>query len=127
HFDGNPISPGIMAWNGTTWQSVGAGFDGGVDALTSWAPTASSAPQLIAGGDFADSGSATLNSVGRFNGSSWQAFSQQAPGAQVFALTQFGSLLVGAGSFTVATGTGSPANIATWDGIALEPLGSGMN
>jgi hypothetical protein len=127
---GLPISHGIMRYDGTTWQSVGAGFDGPVNAVISWDPDGpgSASAQLVAGGSFQNAASASLNNIGRFDGTSWQKFTQVVANAQVFAFAQLGPRLVGAGSFAFATpSNGTPNNIAAWDGLYVSELGSGLN
>jgi hypothetical protein len=64
HVGGTPgmDADNIATWDGTTWQALGGGTNGGVNALESYNG------QLVAGGDF----SSPTSRVARWNGSTWQ-------------------------------------------------------
>src|SRR5262249_3728355 len=86
------------------------------------------APQLVAGGLFTQAGSALVNGISRFDGTSWQKFTEGVPGAEVFAITPFGFGLAAAGSFAYTTpSNATPNNIATWDGLTVSELSSGIS
>ena len=112
----------ISKWNGS-WTEVGA-MNGNVYAL------ASAGSDLYAGGLFAQAMTTggvavTVNSIAKWNGSSWSALG---PGvnSDVNALAVASTDVYAVGYFTAAGG--SPANhIAKWNGSNWAPLGSGLN
>jgi len=116
----------VRIWDGTSWASVGAGFNASVLAATVWNG------DLVVGGSFTSASGVSANGLARWNGSTWSALGSGInfvpyPNAHfVRALTTSsnGNLVAG-GRFTLAGGV--PVNhIAQWDGTAWSSLGTGV-
>ncbi len=122
---GGTAAANVARWTGSTWQALGPGVGGSVDALTAHGG------QLFAGGGFVASGDGvvTLNHIAQWNGVAWTALSSgvtPTTSPAVRALASYDTLLVAAGQFSSAGGT-SASNIAAWTGLAWIPLGDGFN
>jgi len=63
---GQTLAGGIAAWDGATWQVLGSGTNGCVQALTVHNG------ELIAGGLFSTAGDVPCLNIARWNGSNWQ-------------------------------------------------------
>ena len=67
---GDVLANCIAAWDGNTWQALGAGVhhdeNAGIHALTVYNG------ELIAGGFFTTAGGAPCNHIARWDGSTWQ-------------------------------------------------------
>jgi len=123
----------IAKWNGSSWSGLGSGVYGGGE-WTEVAALASSGTDLYAGGFFTTAGGIPVNSIAKWNGSSWSALGsgtqyrsptgQVYPGS-VYALTVMGTDLYAGGFFTTAGGI-LVNSIAKWNGGAWSALGSGM-
>lgn len=63
----------VAVWSGTAWEAIGAGFNDYVFALSMWDPDGdgSSGPCLIAGGNFTQSGVASVPGAAQWNGEQW--------------------------------------------------------
>lgn len=142
----------IAKWNGTAWTAVGtppavpppglrqAGLNGPVTALASFDPDGPGAipARLIAGGSFSAADSSVIvSNIAQWDGATWSRMGTAGdPGmnAQVWALTSFDpdgaggvpATMVAGGDFTSAGGVAA-LRIASWDGTAWTPLGSGAN
>lgn len=115
---GSASSAGIAKWNGTTWDSVGAGV-GEVNALE-W-----DGANLYAGGWFVSGGSPPANYIAKWDGATLSPLGT-GMNAVVGELAWDGNNLYAAGAFTTAGGV--PANyIAKWNGTTWNSLGTGMN
>jgi hypothetical protein len=114
----------IASWNGSAWSALGTGVDGIVYALVEYNG------DIIAGGAFNTAGGVTADYIAAWDGSAWDDLSTGmgavTPGNQVLALAVTNSTLYAGGIFTTAGGV-SAANIASWNGSAWSPLGSGVN
>jgi hypothetical protein len=80
----------IALWNGTTWQNMGAGFDGQVRALAVFNN------ELYAAGNFEKDSSGTISYPGRiakWNGNAWIAVSNDSQTSDVRAMTVFNGKL----------------------------------
>jgi len=125
---GYQFANNIASWDGTAWQPLGSGMNNIVYALTVFNG------QLVAGGSFTTAGGVTVNRVACWDGSEWGAFSSGMDDGLVRALTIWdpdgaGSqpeMLIAGGDFLTA-GTVTLNRIAVWDGIAWQPLGTGMD
>jgi hypothetical protein len=119
----NPV--GLARWNGANWQPVTLpwttlGFFGGVRAI-----------QVLPNGDPVI-GLQLVNQalVARWSGGAWTQLGPTFTGGLVqpaitaLALTGLGDLVAG-GTF-IAVGGAPMAHVARWDGVAWQPLGSGL-
>lgn len=118
----------IARWDGTRWWPLGDGFTGyyADDAVLALAVHQG---QLIAGGDFVNSGGTEVDGLARWDGTRWLRLGlSQVDGYPpiVHALHVNGSELVIAGDFTKG-GALTLNRIARWDGNALSGYGNGMN
>ncbi len=126
----------IARWDGSSWSALGRGFVSDypfpvVHALT--VHDDGGGPELYAGGNItrALGGGATVNGIGRWDGSSWSALGSGVGGLipVVQALASYddgsGPALVAGGWFTTAGGVAA-SRIARWDGDSWSALGSGM-
>jgi hypothetical protein len=124
----------IAKWDGASWSALGSGTSGGLGRV--WALTGIDAglgggPVLYAGGDFTTAGGVTVNSIARWDGTSWSALGTGMDGDRVVhSLTVHGSggepALYAGGGFTTAGGV-TVNSIAKWDGTSWSALGTGMN
>ena len=127
-FAGGENMPGIAAWDGYTWNSVGGGVWGGfqnteVEALTVYNN------QLIAGGDFTGAGQwwsggpVNATNIAAWDGVNWwplgKGLCNRTEDSWVGALTVYNGRLVAGGYF-------DPGSIATWNGSSWQSLGGGL-
>lgn len=132
-YDGKLIAAGnfdyppgrVAAWNGTSWGSLGVGFNSGVaNALIEFNGL------LIAGGSFAIDG-VTAYGIAAWNGSGWSAIGSGISNEVSNYQTRISCLHVHDGN-VIAGGYFSDMDnirvnhIAAWDGTTWSPLGSGM-
>ena len=103
---GGKYSPGIAAWNGVAWQSLGGTY--GTSAVT-----------VYRGELYRDDGY-----IQKWNGLSWVPISAGTPHYSL-AMIEFDGQLVVAGDFQSINGI-SANNIASWDGASWKALGSGI-
>lgn len=124
----------IAMWDGQSWQPIGTGLNMEVNCLSTWHPagTPGSPEQLVAGGIYSAYND-SIQHIARWNGSIWHGFAAGTNGP-VYAITPWDpdddgplpeQLYVG-GRFTEAQG-GFVLNIAKWNGLSFEPLGSGVD
>ncbi len=106
----------IAGWDGTSWYSLGEGFDAPVYALCVYNG------QLHAAGEFLNAGGTMVNRVARWNGSAWEPLDAGVSGP-VHALEVFNGELIVGGKFQTAGGLTSP-NLARWNGSGWLPLGT---
>lgn len=133
---GNIGVNGIAKWNGSTWSALGFGVAGYVSAL------AASGNDLYVGGVFdicgnttCDSGNITVNSIAKWNGSTWSALGYGVYG-DVSAIAVSGDDIYVGGFFRWICGnpecedysdSSIPVNgIAKWNGTTWSPLGYGF-
>jgi trimeric autotransporter adhesin len=111
---GGAPAANVARWNGSTWSQVGLGLDSAVHALLVRANG-----DLIAGGYFAYSGpsasSPWLNSVARFDGSTWLPLDTGLLGS-IHALAEAPNGKLVAGCFQ------SQDAVLEWDGAAWTPI-----
>jgi len=116
----------IARWNGLAWQALGSGMNGSVFSLTVYNGA------LIAGGLFTTAGGVSANRIAGWNGSTWQplglGMSINDPYwvAVIRDLAMYDGELIAAGTFTSAGGV-AVNNIARWNGLTWQPLGSGIS
>ncbi len=113
------VTPGIARRIGTTWDSLGSGMNGSVNALFMFNGS------LYAGGNFTSAGGVAANYIARWDGSGWHPLGTGMDGI-VFALTVHNNELYAAGLFTTAGGTPT-SHIAKWDGNNWSALGAGCD
>ncbi|MBN4056312.1 hypothetical protein JYT20_01185 [Rhodothermus sp. AH-315-K08] len=114
----------IAAWRGDTWEALGGGLDGRVEALVLKGDT------LYAGGWFekayGDTDSVQVGFVALWDGVQWSSVGEGVDGpVSAIALSEQNDLLVG-GYFTQAGGR-EAHRIARWDGAVWSSLGTGMD
>ena len=90
---GDVFAANIAAWDGSTWQPLGAGTNNVVRAL------AVHNGELIAGGDFTTAGGTTCTRIARWDGSTWTPLASGFSGAVRTLTTHNGELIAG-GSFS---------------------------
>ncbi|MFT7535087.1 MAG: hypothetical protein ACI85K_001038 [Hyphomicrobiaceae bacterium] len=113
---------GVSQWNGSAWQSLGAGFDGEAYALLH-----SAAGDLIAGGEFQDSATGVVyNRIARWDGASWATYGQGLTSRSSPIVHAVGQLangdLIAAGQFQSAGNVALPG-LARWHGDAWHEIG----
>ncbi|HVP13543.1 MAG TPA: hypothetical protein VMV94_20380 [Phycisphaerae bacterium] len=123
----------VAKWDGTSWSPLGSGLGNEVYAFTEFDDDGDGIPSLFVGGMFWMAGSLRVNSIARWDGSSWSALGV-GMNHIIHALTVFDDdgpgphppMLYAGGYFTAAGG--HPANyVAKWNGRQWWPLGSGTN
>jgi hypothetical protein len=115
---------GVARWNGTSWRSLGTGWDGTVYALRTL-PNGT----LVAGGEFTSAGSVPANRIAVWDGAWAPLGTGVSRTGGVARITSLATLangnLVAGGEFTHAGGL--PANnVALWNGTSWSSLGSGV-
>lgn len=110
----------VARWDGTKWDSLGAGFDGPVYALAIFNDT------LFAGGNFTSSGSTTVNRFAKWTGTQWVQAAGGANGT-VNALRVVGSELFVGGSFTQLGGVAGTQYLARWNGSTVTGVTGGLS
>ncbi len=113
----------VGRWNGTAWESLGAGIDGGNPICRALALHNG---DLIVGGDFVNYINPPYFAyIMRWNGSSWQNMAEGVRGRVAAITTYQGQLIVG-GDFDLA-GTAGGLGISRWTGSAWEPVSPGFD
>lgn len=117
-----PPSAAIGRWDGTTWQTLGAGLDGPVLAVL-----VRRDGTIVAGGEFLFSGSTAVSRIAQWNGSAWQPLGPGLDGP-VRALAELpNGDLVAAGDFANDGTMLVPLGyVARFDGTAWHPFGQGL-
>ena len=113
-----------------TWDSVGSGVSfsyGGSSILSSSVYNG----ELYVGGFFNIAGGIPVNDIARWNGANWNSVgsgvsSLGSPLSFVYSLSVYNGELYTGGDFDTAGGI-SANNIAKWDGITWDSVGSGVN
>jgi hypothetical protein len=121
---------GIAAWNGATWQPVGAGLAGEVNALAVW--DNGQDVELIAAGNIQRIGPQDefFSGIARWDGTRWRGLGPGVNG-RIYALYVHNDgrgpvLYVGGGFDRLADGTLISPGIARWTGEAWESVGIGL-
>ena len=132
----------IAQWNGTSWSTLGNGFNSDVSAL------AVSGSTLYAGGFFTklctnatcSTTTTGFNGIAQWNGTSWSTLANGLGGSGlvgfsgfVVALAVSGSTVYAGGGFSgvcndapCSTTTSGFNSIAQWNGTSWSPLGNGL-
>lgn len=129
---GQPVN-NFAAWNGSSWQSVGGGLQGGAitQVIAQLVHDDGSGPVLYVGGDFELAGATSVRNIARWDGSSWSALGSGV--GTLFELVSAlsahddggGTQLYAGGLFSVAGGVAA-RNIARWDGRTWSPVAGGV-
>jgi hypothetical protein len=100
----------IALFDGATWQPLGAGLNGIVNALAVFDPDGPGPlpDLLIAGGSFSAAGAQPASNIAVWDGSQWSPLGM-GTSSTVRALTTWNNQLVVAGDFGFAGGIASPA------------------
>lgn len=110
----------IAAWNGVTWESLGAGTNGRVYALAVLPDNT-----LIVGGAFTMAGGGSAPYIARWDGTAWSGLSSGMNNeVNDLAVMPNGDLIAG-GMFSTAGGIGVN-RVARWNGTDWSGLGSGV-
>ncbi len=112
----------VARWTGTQWQNYGSGLDGPVRSLLL---RDHGTGELIAGGDFLNSGATSVSRIARWNGTAWLPFGPGVDGPVRAIVELPNGELIAAGDF-VTDGLRPLNLIARWDGSAWQPLGAGL-
>ncbi len=114
----------IARWGGTQWQPIGSGFDGSVNALTTWDRDGDgpASPHLVAAGNFLNAGSIVVNRVAIWDLTTWRTLAggvnltvNEMVAWDPDALGPIQPQLILAGFFTQAGGVNA-GGLARWDG-----------
>ncbi len=76
---GVSVSTNIAKWDGTSWSSMGDGFDGDVHELVVFDD--GSGETLYALGNFSNSGATPIAGVAKWNGSAWESMNDSVDGS----------------------------------------------
>ena len=121
---GQEAITGIMQWNGTNWEALGAGLEGNI---INTAPVLYPHQMMVYNselyivGNFRYAGGEEVNGVAKWNGTEW---SKMGDGfnSTIYGITVFNDEIIVGGDFTESNGV-SINRIAKWDGsqwIALD-------
>lgn len=108
----------IACWDGSKWDSVGAGINDSVYALAVYNGN------LYAAGQFNRAGGQAANNIAYWDGTQWNAVGK-GTNEPVFALASYNGSLYAGGSFSTAGGTAANY-IASWNGTKWSAVGSGI-
>ncbi len=123
----------IAAWDGTTWQALGAGISRDDPR---WAPIQAMAVfngQLVVAGIFTHIGALAANNIASWDGTQWHALGNgltdpfdPASGVPVFVYSMivFNGELIVSGAFKTA-GSVLVNGMARWNGTSWSPFGDG--
>jgi hypothetical protein len=111
----------IVAWNGVSWEELGAGLGGVVNSLMLYGD------MLIAGGDFKFAGDQVVYNIAAWDGEAWHPMGTgQGLQQRMLTLAVLDDGLAVGGEFTIAGDT--PANlVAEWDGSTWQPMDEGWS
>lgn len=118
---GGSSAANIAKWNGTSWDSLGAGINGQIKAMAIYNG------ELYAGGHFTLAGGTSANNIAKWNGSIWTSVGAGLNiSGYVESLVANDSILY-VGGYSITTAGGIPvSNIAKWNGINWSNLGTGI-
>jgi hypothetical protein len=106
---GGIAAKNIARWNGSSWSSMGNGFDDLVEVLHVFNG------ELYAGGEFNHSGSDLLNKIAKWDGSNWISLGSGFDNT-VFSMTIFNGNLIISGLFTGPNLSSVNGSVVGWDG-----------
>jgi len=114
---GNRNISGIMRYNGTLWDSLGAGLSGnipGTSPIMYPHELCLFGTDLIVAGNFRSAGGQIVNGIARWDGTQWHAMGQGF-NSTVYGICVYNGELYAGGDFTMS-GTNPVEYIAKWDG-----------
>lgn len=117
---------GLASFDGTSWKSIGDGVTFGLGTTTVNA-LASDGQRLFVGGKFRLAGTTAVSNIAAWDGVKWDDMefgvvaSSSDPG--VVKMVMAGRDLIVGGGFTYPGGN-EASNIALWNGVYWEPMGS---
>lgn len=116
---GGVQSPGIAAWDGSSWSGLGSGLQGG----SALALTRDANGFVVVGGSFTSAGGVPCNRVARWTGAAFAPLGSGL-GNWVHALATLpdGSIVAGGDVFFPGGSC-----VARWNGSAWVPMGGGIN
>jgi alpha-tubulin suppressor-like RCC1 family protein len=117
---GAKAANGIAKWNGSTWESLGAGLTNGIVYSL-----AVNGTDVYAGGSFTTAGGAPAKTVAKWNGNTWSALGAGTNG-DIHALVFMGTDLYAGGNQTVA-GAVTANGVAKWNGTAWSAVDTGVS
>ena len=119
----------VARWDGTAWSALGSGLGNGFQEKVTALAVAPNG-DLYAAGGFVQAGSVVVNSLARWNGTTWSTLGSGLGTTSgrnyvnALAVAPNGDLYAG-GEFTQIGGT-TVSNVARWNGMAWSALGSGI-
>jgi hypothetical protein len=124
----------IARWNGSTWSTLGTGFNGPVWSLAVYDDD--TGPALYATGDFTTAGGAPANRIAKWTGSVWTALGtglkyNSGGGRALCVFDDGGGPHLYVGGFFDAAGDQPIHAVARWDGhewssVNVDPLAHGV-
>ena len=144
-YNGDQIPPGyvtdadrlafsLIGWDidaqSCRWAALNTGVNGAIRALASFDDGSGGGTAIYAAGDFSEVDAIPAPAVARWDGDQWTPLTNNLSGSfdSVHAIQPFNTDLYIAGDFSTAIVGGQPAfNIARWDGVAWNNLGSGFD
>ncbi len=117
----------IASWNGSVYNPLGTGTEGGFLNLGIVRCLAVYNGELIVGGYFDRAGNLATPGIAKWNGTSWSMMGTGMGGTNPFveALVVHNGQLIAGGTFTTAGGL-SASCIASWNGTSWTNMSSGM-
>lgn len=110
----------IAKWNGTEWQSMGAGIKGVINAIIAM-PNG----DVYVGGMFDSAGTVATKNIAKWNGTEWCAINGLS-GNIVYSLANDSNNLYVGGDFRIQ-GLDSSTGLAMWDGENWNSVGGGIS
>ncbi|MBZ0152785.1 MAG: hypothetical protein K8J09_14765 [Planctomycetes bacterium] len=113
HLEGT--GPDVARWDGTSWRCLGAGLPASVLALAVL-PNG----HYVAGGEFLHADGNRVNHIAEWDGSQWSAMGNGKEYGDVRSLLALpgGDIIAG------GVGFGQPDDMARWNGVGWQPMGS---
>src|SRR6476469_4595649 len=108
----------IAKWNGSSWSSLGTGFNGSVNALA-----VDGSGNVYTGGAFTQAGGTAASNIAKWNGTSWSSLGSGV-NSTVYAIAIEGSNNVYVGGNFSSAGAAQASFVAKWDGTSWSGMGS---
>jgi len=124
---GVAVSTNIAKWDGTSWSSMGDGFDGDVHELVAFDDGSGDA--LFALGNFSNSGANVAQGVAKWNGTTWDGVTTSVDGSIftgiVYDTGEGESLVIGGGFSTIDAIAANRVVALLQDNCAADLTGDG--